>query len=91
MRASHRGLREHLRLPDLLALDPGALGVAVAVEDDEVRVGAGAERALLALDPEALRGVEGDALDRLAEGAAGEAGEVADALVEGDDAAKRDL
>ena len=68
--------------PHLLALHPGALWVALAVEDDEVGVGAGAERALPALDAEALGGVVGCALDGLAKRAAGEAGEVADTLVE---------
>ena len=68
--------------PHLLTLHPGALWVALAVEDDEVGVGAGAERTLPALDAEALGGVVGRALDGLAERAASEAGEVADTLVE---------
>ena len=74
--------------PDLPAFDPRALDVALAVQYDEVRVCTRAERALLVLDAEAPRGVERRAADRLAERAAREAREVADALVEGDDAVR---
>lgn len=68
--------------PHLAPAHPRAEHAAPAVEHDEVRVCARAQRALATLDPEALRGVVRRAAQRLAERAAREAREVAHALVE---------
>ena len=59
--------------PHLLTLHPGALWVALAVEDDKVGVGSGTESTLPALDTETLGWVVGCTLDGLAERAASEA------------------
>lgn len=72
-------------LPHLLTFHPRALRIALPVQHDQVGIRARAQRAFLVLDPKALGGIVCRALEGFAEGAAGEAREVANTFVEGHD------
>ena len=73
-------------LPNFLAPYPSTEHIATTIEEDEVCISAGAERALPILDAKAPRGVESRTFDRLTQRTSREAREVADTSVQSDNA-----